>query len=602
MWEGDLLASNVFWSCRWRCTAANIPTRKAMATSVTIDSPSSVTTDPGWLLVWDGFDPLRERDVESSMTVGNGYFGTRGSVEEGSKVSLPVTLIAGVYAARPETGHIPELVVAPDWLLFTVWVEGEKLQIDSGEILMHRRTLDMRRGVLVRDWLHQDRNGRKTRFKSLRFASLSDRHAAGVQVWVTPQNYSGRIRVESGINGDVANVDESATGGKLRYLSPSISQAGQRSGLVFAMQTIETRPQVSPITIVMATATHIETDGTRSKDLVVKRGAVTSPLNAVEALEWHASLGVTYRLDKLVSIWTSRDGTTGPAIGSNLAAPESDRSPESTTAASSALPYELDPEGQLAVNRAASHIERLHLTGIGSIESQGEAAWEAVWADAEVELEASLSAQQSIRFAMYHMIIAANPEDELVSISARTLSGRAYKGHVFWDTEIFMIPFFTFTNPPAARALLMYRYRTLAGARGKARAHGYRGALYAWESADLGTETTPTEVVLPTGDVIKILSGIEEQHISADVPYAVWQYWRATGDDEFVREYGAEIVLECARFWSSRVEEGLDGKFHICRVIGPDEYHESVDDDAFTNVMAAWTLEFALEIAEWLRA
>src|SRR5262249_30447271 len=188
-----------------------------------------------------------------------------------------------------------------------------------------------------------------------------------------------------------------------------------------------------------------------------------------------------------------------------------------------------------------------------------------------------------------------------VSISARTLSGQAYKGHVFWDTETFMLPFFSFTNPGAARSLLMYRYWTLPGARGKASALGYRGALYAWESADLGTEATPTEVVLPTGGVIKIMSGIEEHHISADIPYAVWQYWRATGDDEFVTKYGAEIVLECARFWSSRVQEGPDGKFHICKIIGPDEYHEDVDDDAFTNSMAAWTLELALRITEWMR-
>jgi kojibiose phosphorylase len=562
----------------------------------------NVTTDPGWLLAWDGFDPLRERDVESSMTIGNGYFGTRGSVEEGSKVSLPVTLIAGVYAARPETGHIPELVVAPNWLLFTVWVEGEKLHLDSGQILMHKRTLDMRRGVLIRDWLHQDRNGRKTHFKSLRFASLSDRHAAGMQVWVTPQNYSGHIRVESGIDGDVANVDESLTGGKLRYLKPSISRSGEPSGILLAMQTMETRPQVSPITVVMAATTHIEGDGIQAKDLVVRRGVEAYPLNAVETLEWQARLGVTYRLDKLVSIWTSRDEEPGRAPESNfLAAPGGDGSGGAQEAAPAASADELGTEGQRAVRQAGSHMGCIGLTGAGPIQSQSEAAWEAVWDDAEVEIGGPPWAQRSIRFAMYHLAIAANPEDERVSISARTLSGRAYKGHVFWDTEIFMLPFFALTDPRAARSLLMYRYWTLDGARSKASDYGYRGALYAWESADLGTETTPTEVVLPTGDVVKILSGIEEHHISAGVPYAVWQYWRATADDEFVREYGAEIVLECARFWSSRVEQGPDGKFHICKVIGPDEYHESVDDDAFTNVMAAWTLEFALQIADWMR-
>jgi kojibiose phosphorylase len=582
-----------------------------MVTSVTVDSPSSATTDPGWLLVWDGFEPLRERDVESSMTIGNGYFGTRGSVEEGSRVSVPGTLIAGVYAAVPETGQIPELVVAPNWLLFTVWVEGEKLSLDSGHILMHRRTLDMRRGILVRDWLHQDRNGRQTSFRSLRFASLADRHAAGMQVWVTPQNYSGRIRVESGIDGDVANADGPVTGGRLKYLTPLISQARNGSGIVFAMQTKETRPRFSAITIAMAATTSIGTGGSETLDPAAKRGVETSSLKAVETLEWDARIGVTYQLDKLVSMWTSRDEGSGRASMSNvlaskilaskvLAMPGGDGSGEHT-APLAALPEGLGPLGQLAVQNAATHVDRLESAGVGSVESNSNAAWEGVWHDAEVEIDRAVWAQHAIRFAMYHLIIAANPEDEHVSISARTLSGPAYKGHVFWDTEIFMLPFFVFTNPRAARSLLMYRYWTLSGARGKARAHGYRGALYAWESADLGTEATPPEVALPTGGVIKILSGMEEQHISADIPYAVWQYWRATADDDFVKDYGAEIVLECARFWSSRVEEGQDGKFHIRNVIGPDEYHESVDDDAFTNAMAAWTLEFALQVTDWMR-
>ena len=572
-----------------------------MVTSVTVDSPSSVTTDPGWLLVWDGFDPLRERDVESSMTIGNGYFGTRGSVEEGSRVSVPGTLIAGVYAAVPETGQIPELVVAPNWLLFTVSVEGEKLSLDSGHTLMHRRTLDMRRGILVRDWLHQDRNGRQTSFRSLRFASLADRHSAGMQVWVTPQNYSGRIKVESGIDGDVANADGPVTGGRLKYLTPLISQARDGSGIVFAMQTKETRPRFSAITIAMAATTSIETGGSETLDPAPRRGVETSSLKAVETLEWDARIGVTYRLDKLVSMWTSRDERSGRASMSKILAASGGDGSGEPSAPLAALPEGVGPRGQLAVQNAATHVNRLESAGAGSVESNSRAAWEAVWHDAEVEIDRSVWAQHAIRFAMYHLIIAANPEDEYVSISARTLSGPAYKGHVFWDTEIFMLPFFVFTNPRAARSLLMYRYWTLSGARGKARAHGYRGALFAWESADLGTEATPTEVVLPTGDVIKILSGMEEQHISADIPYAVWQYWRATADDDFVKDYGAEIVLECARFWSSRVEEGQDGKFHIRNVIGPDEYHESVDDDAFTNTMAAWTLEFALQVTDWMR-
>jgi kojibiose phosphorylase len=180
------------------------------------------------------------------------------------------------------------------------------------------------------------------------------------------------------------------------------------------------------------------------------------------------------------------------------------------------------------------------------------------------------------------------------------LTGPGYKGHVFWDTEIYMLPFYIFTHPPSARALLMYRYHTLDGAREKARQMGYRGAMYAWESADTGAETTPPYVVLPSGAIMPVLSGTQEHHISADVPYAVWQYWQATGDDGFLLQAGAEIVLETARFWASRVELGEDARYHIRRIVGPDEYHENVEDNAYTNGMAQWALECGVETATLL--
>ena len=196
----------------------------------------------------------------------------------------------------------------------------------------------------------------------------------------------------------------------------------------------------------------------------------------------------------------------------------------------------------------------------------------------------------------------SQPEDESVSVGARGLTGDAYFGHVFWDTEIYLLPFYTATWPDAARALLMYRYHTLSGARAKAAQSGYKGALYAWESADTGMETTPESVLDPDGRSVEILSGKMEHHISADVAYAVWQYWRATGDDDFFVRAGAEIVLETARFWASRAVPESDGRRHIRHVVGPDEYHEDVDDNAFTNMMARWNLARGLETLDTLRA
>ncbi len=224
-------------------------------------------------------------------------------------------------------------------------------------------------------------------------------------------------------------------------------------------------------------------------------------------------------------------------------------------------------------------------------------AWEARWEASDVRIDGDELAQQAVRLAAYHLTGAADPSDPSVSIGARALTGDAYLGHVFWDTEIYLLPFYTLTWPEAARSLLLYRHRTLDGARAKARRLGYRGALYAWESADSGEETMPEDIIDPNGRRIKILCGLEEQHISADIAYAIWKYWEATGDDAFFREAGAEIVLETARFWGSRAVLEADGRHHIRRVIGPDEYHETIDDNAFTNMMAAWNLRRGAEVA-----
>jgi trehalose/maltose hydrolase-like predicted phosphorylase len=194
----------------------------------------------------------------------------------------------------------------------------------------------------------------------------------------------------------------------------------------------------------------------------------------------------------------------------------------------------------------------------------------------------------------------ANPEDDRVSIGARALTGDAYLGHVFWDTEIYLLPFYTAVWPEAARALLMYRFHTLRGARAKAAHFGFKGALYAWESADTGEETTPERVVGADGEPVDILTGKMEHHISADIAYAVWQYWRFTEDDDFFLRAGAEILLDTARFWASRAVAEADGKRRIRHVIGPDEYHEDVDDNAFTNVMARWNIGRGLETMEVL--
>ena len=224
-------------------------------------------------------------------------------------------------------------------------------------------------------------------------------------------------------------------------------------------------------------------------------------------------------------------------------------------------------------------------------------AWDVEWARCHTVVKPAL--QKSVNIATYHLIISADPERETVSIGARGLSGSNYMQHVFWDTEVFALPFFIKSHPKAARAMLAYRYHNLAGAREKALKSGYLGALYPWESADTGKEVTPEFSTDEDGNVIPILSGLIEHHISADVSWSVWRYYEATKDHKFLEDMGAEIILETARFWISRVTL-RDNEYHIDNVVGPDEYHEEVNDNAFTNFMAKWNIERAIEVASML--
>ncbi|KHF28388.1 Kojibiose phosphorylase [Anoxybacillus sp. BCO1] len=212
--------------------------------------------------------------------------------------------------------------------------------------------------------------------------------------------------------------------------------------------------------------------------------------------------------------------------------------------------------------------------------------------------------QLAIRFAHYHLIIMTPAHDARFGVAAKGLTGEGYKGHSFWDTEIFILPFFTYTFPHIARSLLEYRYNTIEGARRKARANGYEGAMYPWESAFTGDEVTPVwgAVDIVTGKATKIWSGFIEQHITSDIAFAVWQYYKVTGDEDFMKRCGYEMLFDTATFWASRLEWNEEKKqYHINDVIGPDEYKEHVNNNAFTNYMAHWNIETAIRYYERLK-
>lgn len=231
-----------------------------------------------------------------------------------------------------------------------------------------------------------------------------------------------------------------------------------------------------------------------------------------------------------------------------------------------------------------------------------------VWDAAPIVIEGDSDSafdQFAVRFAQYHMRVMLPSHDNRMNIGAKGLSGEGYKGHCFWDTEIFLLPYYIFTDPAAARKLEEYRYLSLPGAHRKAQANGYKGAMFPWESAWLDDgETCPLYVGtdILTGTPIKVWSGIIEQHITADVAFGVWQYAVITGDQDFMDRYGYELIMDTAIFWASRLELGADGKYHINDVVGPDEYHEHINDNAFTNYMVCWNLKKAVEYHDLLKA
>jgi kojibiose phosphorylase len=248
-----------------------------------------------------------------------------------------------------------------------------------------------------------------------------------------------------------------------------------------------------------------------------------------------------------------------------------------------------------------SKLERAKELGVERLLSEHIEEYDKLWDVAKLEVIGDEVADRSLKFNVFHLLSMANPEDEHVSLGAKGLHGEGYKGHVFWDTEIFMLPFYIYTNPKAARSMLMYRYNLLDAARENAKKNGYKGAQFPWESADTGQEETPKWGYDYLGKPVRIWTGDIEYHISSDIAFAVLEYVRATDDIEFLLNYGAEIVIETARFWASICKYNKEkDRYEINDVIGPDEFHEHCNNNAYTNYLAKWNLEKASELLTFL--
>ncbi|HEY9807740.1 MAG TPA: beta-phosphoglucomutase [Halomicronema sp.] len=499
-----------------------------------------------WSIVESEFLPRQLHSKETLFTIGNGYLGTRGSFEEGYPGAMPATLVNGLYDAIPIC-HT-ELVNCPDWLSLIIRIQGEYFSLNSGEILSYRRCLDMRRGLLIRDVRWRSSKGYTFDFHFERFASMADDHILALRCEITPVDFVGSVDIQASINAYSDNQG-------MRHWE--FVEQGDAENTTW----LKCRTRSSHIDLGIATKLNVLYE--RQLFAAKATGIVGYP-TLMSSVFVHPGKKIV--IEKFVSVYTTRE----------------------------------TPDPLQAAQEKLTSMPDWHI-----LQHSHEVALQKLWQNSDIVIEGDIKAQQAVRHGLFQLLIAAPRHDDRVGIPAKTLSGFAYKGHNFWDTEIFVVPFLTYTQPRIARNLLTYRYHTLAGARRKAQENGFQGAMFAWESADTGDEVTPRWVPSAEGkELVRIWCGDIELHINADVAYALWHYWQITGDDEWMCNYGAEILLDTAVFWGSRVEERQtsDGvRYQITDVIGPDEYHDRIDNNAFTNRMVQWHLEKALSVLDWLR-
>lgn len=529
----------------------------------------------GWKLIYDRFDPEREPLREAICTVGNGYFATRGAAPEANAddVHYPGTYIAGCFNRLKtdiagETVENESLVNVPNWLDQSFRLPGDEwFDLRKVKILDYRQELDLKQGLLRRSVRFRDAAGRHSRLEEERLVSMHQSHFAGLSIRLFAEDWKGTIEVRSGLDGEVINA------GVKRYrelssvhLAPLGASSFSDTGLSLEVSTTQ-----SCIHIAMA-----------AKLRLWEGGEAVEPKPRVE--ETNKSISHRYqlnvspqrpvRIEKIVALYTSRDrAISEPALEARKLA--------------------------CAGGRFVDLVTRHSLI------------WRQLWRRFDLKIEHVDAGEEEeteriLRLHIFHLLQTYSPHvmDLDVAVPARGLHGEAYRGHIFWD-ELFVLPLLVLRMPEVSRSHLLYRYRRLGEARRAAHAEGYRGALYPWQSGSNGREESQVLHLNPeSGNWIPDNSRLQ-RHIGAAAIYNVCHYFEATKDLEFLSLYGAEMILEVARFWASKAQYNHEtGHYEILQVMGPDEYHDSypdsdrpgLDNNAYTNIMAVWVLVQALAL------
>ncbi|MGV9251989.1 glycoside hydrolase family 65 protein [Streptomyces sp. NPDC003697] len=512
---------------------------------------------------YDGYDPAQERLRESLCTLGNGCFATRGALPEcdADDVHYPGTYVAGCYNRL--VSHVAgrrveneDMVNVPNWLpLRFRLARGTWLTPDASTVLDHHQVVDLDAGLLERRTRYGLGPGRSLLVRQLRLVHMADCHLAALRTELTSEGFAADVEVEAAIDGGVTNSGvpryRDLDGRHLTHVHSGTAVPGT--------VWLRCRTRTSDIRIGMATRLACDE---AAADVTARH----EHPRAVQQLRLRLEPGRTVTVDKTAALHTSRD----PAISDPLRA---------------------------AIDRVGA------APGFGELLGTHLTAWNQLWRRARIDVPGEPG--RILRLHLFHVLQTLSPHtaDLDVGVPARGLHGEAYRGHVFWD-ELFVLPYLNLHFPEVSRALLRYRHRRLEQARSAARAIGRRGAMYPWQSGSDGREETQRVHLNPrSGRWLPDHSHLQ-RHVGAAVAYNVWQYCQASGDAEFLHTVGAEMLLQIARFWAdSATWDQRLGRHRVLGVMGPDEYHDAypgadrpgLDDNAYTNVTAAWVLTRALE-------
>lgn len=501
-----------------------------------------------WNLISGKPDIKGLRKRESLWTQGNGYMGIRASFEEAYVNEHRTTLINGVFNAPFE--EVSELAVLPDVTNFEIEINGERFTMISGQVGDYHASLNMRTGEFKRSLKWTSPKGGCVKLEFARIVSDARKHITAQTVKLTPLD-DMNIKIATGADGKVTNT------GVQHFDNPQ-KRAYSDGVRGMTLQTLQSGVDA---------AVHYKLKC--SKDYADK--TTIDRRSIFSNISFEAKADEAIVIEKISSYAHSRDF--------EYAAADTDAE-------------KVKADGIRYLNEAAA-------LGYDALLKESAASWESFWNNCLVEVQSNNEfIDQAVIFAQYHLHIMASRDDNRLGVGAKALSGEGYKGHSYWDTEIFLLPYYIFNNPDAARRLLEYRYKLLNTALEKAKKYEFEGAMFPWECAWMDDgEVCPEygDLDLLTGEVRRNLMGEIEVHITAAVAYGVWEYYCATADDDFMEKYGNELIVLTAFFWASRAEK-RNGRYEILGVIGPDEYKDDVDNNAYTNYMAYHNLKYAQSI------